>query len=122
MPSSAWKKKTKDNQINFKDTDKVVKGYQEQGVAVLATVWPFANWDQKNRSNASDCKVDDTDQFLPFYGYKGGGHYLPEYRCNPNDWQAYEIWLKALIERYDGDGYNDMPGLKYPIKYWEVMN
>jgi len=27
-----------------------------------------------------------------------------------------------LVERYDGDGQDDMPGLKYPIKYWEVAN
>ncbi|MDI6777960.1 MAG: hypothetical protein QMD77_02110 [Patescibacteria group bacterium] len=28
----------------------------------------------------------------------------------------------AVVERYDGDGVSDMPKLKYPVKYWEVMN
>ncbi len=28
----------------------------------------------------------------------------------------------ALIDRYDGDGINDMPGLTKPIIYWEIMN
>jgi len=26
------------------------------------------------------------------------------------------------VERYDGDGFEDMPGLRYPVKYWEIMN
>lgn len=25
-------------------------------------------------------------------------------------------------EGYDGDGENDMPGLKIPIKYWQIIN
>jgi len=27
-----------------------------------------------------------------------------------------------MVERYDGDGIDDMPNLRYPIKHWEVMN
>ena len=27
-----------------------------------------------------------------------------------------------LVDRYDGDGSNDMPGLTKPIIYWDVMN
>jgi len=30
--------------------------------------------------------------------------------------------LKAIVERYDGDGNSDMPGLQYPIKNWEICN
>ena len=26
------------------------------------------------------------------------------------------------MERYDGDGVDDMPNLKSPIKYWQVEN
>ncbi|MFC1735846.1 hypothetical protein ACFL1X_06995 [Candidatus Hydrogenedentota bacterium] len=36
-----------------------------------------------------------------------------------------ESWRKGLIEkveRYDGDGIDDMPGLKIPIKYWQFSN
>ena len=35
---------------------------------------------------------------------------------------AYSSFVQALVERYDGDGLADMPGLKYPIKYWEASN
>jgi len=33
---------------------------------------------------------------------------------------AYRRFVSALVERYDGDGIGDMPGLKYPIKHWQV--
>jgi hypothetical protein len=48
--------------------------------------------------------------------------FLPQSRCNPYDWEEYLDWVKAVVERYDGDGVSDMPGLSIPIKYWEVMN
>ncbi|MCD6402699.1 MAG: hypothetical protein J7K98_00005 [Candidatus Aenigmarchaeota archaeon] len=34
----------------------------------------------------------------------------------------YKNFLKVFVERYDGDGLDDMPGLKYPVRYWEIMN
>jgi hypothetical protein len=36
--------------------------------------------------------------------------------------EAYVAFLGRAVERYDGDGKNDMPGLTIPIKYWEIMN
>ena len=35
---------------------------------------------------------------------------------------AYGNFVKALVERYDGDGIDDMPNLQYGIKYWEILN
>ncbi len=43
-------------------------------------------------------------------------HYLPA------DLAAYERCVRGLVERYDGDGVDDMPGLVVPIRYWEVDN
>lgn len=40
----------------------------------------------------------------------------------PADLAAYQACVKALVERYDGDGIDDMPGLPAPIRYWEVDN
>ena len=104
--------------------DEMVTKYQKSGLNILITIWPFANWDQKNRKNANDCKVSADDQFLPHDKKDGepADIYLPRYRCNPNDWDAYQEWVKALVERYDGDGVDDMPDLKYGIKHWEAMN
>lgn len=40
----------------------------------------------------------------------------------PQDKEAYTSYIEQLVERYDGDGVNDMSGLKYPIKYWQLEN
>lgn len=111
-----------DSEIDFELGDEVVAAHDKAGIGTLATLWPFADWDQEDRDNASTCRVSDSDEFLPRNDEKGRGVYLPYYRCNPVDWTAYEAWVTAIVERYDGDGTNDMPGLEIPIKYWEVMN
>jgi hypothetical protein len=114
--------RSKNDKISFDRTDRLVKEYQEEGIGLLITLWPFAEWDQKERSDASKCMVLENDQFLPEKRFLKEENYLPRYRCNPHDWEAYQKWVSAVVERYDGDGINDMPGLKIPIKYWEVMN
>jgi len=40
----------------------------------------------------------------------------------PVDEAQYRAFVTATIERYDGDGVSDMPGLKNPITYWQVGN
>ena len=52
---------------------------------------------------------------------------IDEGYCMPNsffpiDEAKYVAFVKATVERYDGDGINDMPGLTNPIKYWQVGN
>ncbi|MFQ6009388.1 MAG: T9SS type A sorting domain-containing protein, partial [Candidatus Zixiibacteriota bacterium] len=49
-------------------------------------------------------------------GYGLPGSYLPV------DSVKYVQFVKATIERYDGDSIDDMPGLVNPIKYWQVDN
>ena len=109
-------------QINFNKTDKLVKETGKAELAVLATLWPFANWDQKMSTASRKCAVSENDEFLAKNDKKGRGDYLSEYRCAPANWGAYENWVRQVVERYDGDGQGDMAGLTMPIKYWEVMN
>ncbi|MBU1105746.1 MAG: hypothetical protein KKB51_03675 [Candidatus Riflebacteria bacterium] len=40
----------------------------------------------------------------------------------PKDAEAYSKWVKAAVERYDGDGTDDMPGLQIAAKHWQVDN
>lgn len=40
----------------------------------------------------------------------------------PQDLPAYQAWVAGVVERYDGDGLDDMPGLRGPVRYWEVDN
>ena len=36
--------------------------------------------------------------------------------------EEYKNFIREVVERYDGDGYNDMPGLNSPVKYWQLDN
>ena len=36
--------------------------------------------------------------------------------------EKYQAFVRALVERYDGDGIDDMPGLKKPVRFWQVDN
>ena len=52
---------------------------------------------------------------------------IDEGRCLPGSWlpvdeAQYTAFVVATIERYDGDGIDDMPGLVNPIKHWQVGN
>ncbi|MBI5741183.1 MAG: hypothetical protein HZA16_10740 [Nitrospirae bacterium] len=40
----------------------------------------------------------------------------------PVDEAKYTAFVKALVERYDGDGIDDMAGLTVPVKYWQAGN
>lgn len=94
---------------NWREPDLAVEKLQDQRLAVLATVWPFAAWDQR-ACHSNDMRARGA---FPEFGTL---LYMP---CNLD---AYLAWLGALVERYDGDGVDDMPGLIYPIRHWEVLN
>lgn len=49
-------------------------------------------------------------------GYALPGSYMPI------DADKYIAFVKAAVERYDGDGIDDMTELQNPIKYWQVGN
>ena len=90
--------------------DKTVRSAQAFGLNLLITIWPYASWDQE----ACHANMEETPD--PFGGL------LPTRKGIPCDWEAYEEFLRAMVERYDGDGENDMPGLRYPVRYWEIGN
>ncbi|MHB8859087.1 MAG: hypothetical protein ACYC6Z_06340 [Thermoleophilia bacterium] len=89
--------------------DKYVTDAQNNGVLLVATIWPYANWDEQQCHE----KLPDTRRLFSILG---------DYRAKPCDTEAYKRFVKALVERYDGNSTASMPGLKYPIKYWEVIN
>tara|TARA_B100001057_G_scaffold257099_1_gene257326 strand:+ start:318 stop:1361 length:1044 start_codon:yes stop_codon:yes gene_type:complete len=94
--------------FNWEDTDKYVIYAQEHHQTILATIWPYANWEQKS------CKRKKARS--PF------GKKFTKYLSKPCSMEDYKTFLLKLVDRYDGDGSNDMPGLTKPIKYWDVMN
>jgi hypothetical protein len=109
-----------DDSFNFAEADRWVRLAQENEVAILGTIWPFAGWDQSG-CHGGECVVSSVDQFYPRekFGALAG---IPKSRCIPCDMDAYKSFITVLVERYDGDGVDDMPGLRQPVWYWEVLN
>jgi hypothetical protein len=101
--------------IDWEESDKMLtefKGGQTQGAYHLSIIWPYANWDQQT------CHTGE--KYLATGHLKRGGEDL--YMGAPCDMSAYSDFIVKVVERYDGDGKNDMPDLKTPVKYWEIIN
>ena len=94
--------------FSWEETDKYVTYAQKHNQKTLATIWPHANWEQKS------CKRRKASS--PF------GRKFTKYLSKPCSMDNYKIFLTKLVDRYDGDGKNDMPGLTKPIKHWQIMN
>lgn len=39
----------------------------------------------------------------------------------PERWADWERFVRAVVERYDGDGVTDAPGLRRPIHYFQIL-
>ncbi|MFC1662881.1 hypothetical protein ACFL04_01785 [Patescibacteria group bacterium] len=96
--------------IVFTETDEIVKDAQEADIQLLITLWHYNKADQEYY--LGDCRATG-EEFVAEFG---------RLRCPPANTEKYKKWVEALVERYDGDGVNDMPDLITPIKHWEVMN
>lgn len=97
--------KSATSNFNWDKFDEDIKDVQKNNVFVLITIQPFARWDQ------SSCY---TIEYLA--EHKGN----PFSKILPCDLKAYSKFVKAVVERYDGDGIDDMPGLKYAQQYWMI--
>jgi hypothetical protein len=48
--------------------------------------------------------------------------FTDSYTLSEAEQADYSAFVRAAVERYDGDGVSDMPGLTAPIRYWEIDN
>ena len=94
--------------FSWEAADKYVVYAQEHNQKTIATIWPHANWEQKS------CKRKKARS--PF------GKRFTKYLSKPCSMEDYKNFLIKLVDRYDGDGKNDMPSLTKPIKHWQIMN
>ncbi|MDP7110825.1 MAG: hypothetical protein QGH45_02615 [Myxococcota bacterium] len=84
--------------------DTAVAGFQAAGVTgLLAAISPRNAW--------ASVDVDDSGADPP-----ADGDVMP--RAEHMD--DYRAFIHALVERYDGDGVDDMPGLAAPVRHWTV--
>ena len=80
---------------DWRCTDAEVAEWQQAGVTRLqASLNPSSSWGSRSTTGDIRPKEDREDE--------------------------YRAWVGALIERYDGDGVDDMPGLVRPVRHWVV--
>lgn len=92
-------------EFSFDQTDEYVRRAESYGFHILANIQSYNHWDQ----NEPPAQMGEPKP-------------IQKPAVKPNDIKAYQNFVKKLVERYDGDGKDDMPGLVYPIKHWEVLN
>ena len=86
-------------QIDFSELDAMVKEYQAAGFSdILFGLRHQSTWGSIDAGKFSQKNA------LP----------KPEYQ------DEYETWFRSVVERYDKDGIDDMPGLMYPINRYEI--
>ncbi|KUO60136.1 MAG: hypothetical protein APF84_00065 [Gracilibacter sp. BRH_c7a] len=100
----------------WNEIDDYVKSAQANDIQILFTIWPYTNWDQETGNMHLEYMKNDWGKDPRDFST------LANRMGKPSDMQAYREFLKKLVERYDGDGNNDMTDLKYAIKYWEIGN
>ncbi len=89
--------------------DKTMAAAGKAGQTFSAVIQPFAAWDTKERIDPDHCVGID----FVYFDYAAG---------KPVDMDAYTKWITAMVERYDNDGVDDMPGLTTKVGDWEVGN
>ena len=92
-----WEKmqKTSDSPIDYSAADRFVKEYQEAGIEnIFITLKSRSKWASKD--------------------------YMTNHSPKEEYIQLYEDWVSGVVERYDMDGTDDMPGLLRPVIYYEI--
>ncbi|RME49064.1 MAG: hypothetical protein D6791_01700 [Chloroflexi bacterium] len=62
---------------------------------------------------------------VPIFTVQGPPPWAAAVACGPVDVEdlgEFAEFMKSLVERYDGDGVGDMPGLTTAVKYYELYN
>ena len=102
-------------QYEFGLSDAIVLGAQSQGLEYVGVAMPFAGWDLAALGPADEICQHFFQEDYPYLAYDGAmGRY--------QDLDAFIVFLGKLVERYDGDGVDDAPGLQRGIKFWQIHN
>ena len=96
--------------------DLIISSAQTDNIRNLITLLPFALWDQENAGYPPNSQNNQLylGDYFPLSKNTGPG---PAYNLT-----AYENFLSRLKDRYDGNGANDLAGLKFGLNYFEINN
>lgn len=82
---------------NWKPLDKQVIALQKLGIKPFLTLYSDAKWGTKKGRSVAKNKP-------------------------PKNLKQWDRFVADLVERYDGDGYNDAPGLLRKVEFYQVAN
>ncbi len=99
-------------------TDTIVTIANRNGVNVIATINPYADSSMEcNNLSGSGC--------TNLFGSNAAMYFINNGRTGKicdGDTTRYKTFIQNLVERYDYDGIDDMPGLTQPVIYYEFNN
>lgn len=93
--------------------------------------YPFLSWYEVRRHPEAVTRADEYVAIAQGAGLElllmlgpWPGNQTANYteRYVPEDLADYAAYVRETVERYDGDGVGDAPGLLRPVRYWEVDN
>lgn len=87
----------------WKRLDDLVKEYQSAGFDLQLTITSNSRWATKPLPDGKRPKT-----------------FIVTNAPKDEHWGDYAEFIQNIVERYDGDGKDDMPGLRSPVKYYEI--
>lgn len=102
------------HRYQWRDMDEAVRAWQRNGIHIMVSMRFGSPW-------ATAAKSDK--EFVYLKGIVGklalaAADYLPK----PEHIPDLRQYVQNLVERYDGDGRDDMPGLLFPVLHYQVGN
>ena len=114
QPVAVWASiESSPGQYSWTGLDREVTALQQLGLDCSVVMIPMNAFGEKRAEIASRLQNEDVDSFLR----------TPESAAMmlyPNN-ETLPVWIdfvRAMVDRYDGDGVNDMLGLRYPVRNW----
>jgi len=107
------------------------QSFDADSMIVFTSLWnAFGEKRQQIENKLAEIMVEQNmslnDAWIYFHRDFNG---IEQYDLNPdpndpNDERLITLleFTKLAVERFDGDGIDDAPGLVYPIKYWHLIN
>ena len=99
---------------DWSDLDGAVKAWQRNGVHIMVSLRFLSSWATAPKNDKNFVYLEGLPKQIALHS----ADYLPK----PEHMQDLRDYVRALVERYDGDGKDDMPGLLFPVLHYQVGN
>ena len=99
---------------NWRNLDDAVQAWQRNGVHIMISARFASPWATAPRNDDEFVYLEGVPKQVALLG----ADYLPK----PEHADDFRDYVRNLVERYDGDGRDDMPGLLFPVLHYQVGN